>query len=188
MGHDVLVATSDDPSDDELCWELQKYKINFYRGDLNNVLERFCGAVEDLSDSDVVVRLTADNVVPDGALIDNLLKFYTKNDCEYAFCNGDASRLPYGVSVEIFKVEHLRFANRNASSLLDLEHVTTYLKKKLEVSTYVENTNIYYSDIRATVDYIEDYEFMKYCCEKISDIILINYLDFVKVLAQNYVR
>ena len=71
-GGDVLVATSSDPSDDRLASEFERHGIRVFRGPLDDVLSRYELATADLPDDCIVVRLTADNVVPDGELVEEL--------------------------------------------------------------------------------------------------------------------
>ena len=65
----ITVLTSNDKSDDYLCWLLKKQKIDFYRGSLNNVKKRFLDYAKKNHDNDIVVRLTADNILVDKKII-----------------------------------------------------------------------------------------------------------------------
>ena len=98
-GRKLLVVTSNEKTDDVLCSELEKYKVDYYRGSLDNVLDRFVSAMKDLSDKTIVFRLTADNIFPDGDLLDKLEKEFINLKLKYLACNGYESGLPYGVSV-----------------------------------------------------------------------------------------
>ena len=60
------MATSDRPEDDVIAETVADAGIECVRGPLDDPLRRFAIAATDLDDEDVVVRLTADNVVPDG--------------------------------------------------------------------------------------------------------------------------
>src|SRR5947209_12866404 len=62
-GHCTILATSDQSSDDTLAANARNYGIEVFRGPMDNVLSRFFLATANLSDDDVLVRLTADNVV-----------------------------------------------------------------------------------------------------------------------------
>ena len=64
---DLIVATSDEKSDDELVHALSKTGILSYRGSLENVLERFIDLIEihKMREDDVIIRLTADNPIVD---------------------------------------------------------------------------------------------------------------------------
>src|SRR5690606_35454039 len=56
----VVVCTSTDPSDDVLCAFLEKEGIDFYRGDLHNVLNRYLKTAEEFNIENIV-RITGDN-------------------------------------------------------------------------------------------------------------------------------
>jgi len=61
-GRKVIVVTSKDSSDDDLVALLELRKLNYYRGDLNNVLDRTVQSLVEYQDETIVVRLTADNI------------------------------------------------------------------------------------------------------------------------------
>ncbi|NOU22556.1 MAG: hypothetical protein HOO93_12385 [Methyloglobulus sp.] len=153
----VLVVTSVDPSDDALCGLLKFYDIKFYRGSLNNTLDRYVSALTDFDDNTIVFRLTADNVFPDGLLIDELERELLDRKLDYLACNGDESGLPYGMSVEVTYLKHLRDANKNTSSAFDLEHVTPYIKRLKGGAYFKKYHSLQKGTYRCTVDTFDDY-------------------------------
>ena len=98
------------------------------RGPLDDPLRRFAIATADLADDDVVVRLTADNVVPDGDLV-SLLAAEVTGSAAYVRVGGDDPALPYGVAGEAFTVRALREADKEATDPADREHVTPYVRR-----------------------------------------------------------
>ena len=58
----LILVTSDEPSDDALNEIVLKHGFEIYRGDKNKVIKRFYDALKTLHlhDEDVVVRLTVD--------------------------------------------------------------------------------------------------------------------------------
>ena len=64
-GRSVIVATSRETSDDGLVALLQSYGLKYFRGSLENTLDRIVKALVAYDDQTVVFRLTADNVFPD---------------------------------------------------------------------------------------------------------------------------
>lgn len=56
---DVLVATSDRSTDDSIVNECRRIDVAWFRGNEEDVLERFAGAAQS-ADASVCVRLTAD--------------------------------------------------------------------------------------------------------------------------------
>jgi spore coat polysaccharide biosynthesis protein SpsF (cytidylyltransferase family)/aryl-alcohol dehydrogenase-like predicted oxidoreductase len=182
-GRKLLVVTSNEKTDDVLCSELEKYKVDYYRGSLDNVLDRFVSAMKDLSDKTIVFRLTADNIFPDGELLDKLEKEFIDLNLKYLNCNGlTKSGLPYGVSVELMRLEHLREASENTSLEYDLEHVTPYIRR-----TYGENYYSHYKDLllgnyRATIDTFNDYIKIAKVFESIDNPINVSWKDLSKKL------
>lgn len=159
-GGDVVVATSTDPSDDLLAGKLAEHSIKFVRGPLNDVLERFTLATADLAEQDLVVRLTADNVVPDGAFIDRLLGEFRASKCDYLGTHSPLDGLPYGLSAEVFSVSVLREAAAAARTIVEREHVTPWIRahgtsRDVDPSLFVPGQR--YDYLRCTIDSLDDY-------------------------------
>ncbi len=106
-----MVATSEEPSDDALVEILGRHGIRVVRGPLEDVLARYALAAAGLSDEAIVVRLTADNVVPDGVLVEELVAAFAESGAEYLSEASPQSRLPYGLGGEVFSVATLRKAH-----------------------------------------------------------------------------
>lgn len=154
-GLETVVATSVDPSDDVLAAELTRSGISFVRGSLNEVLARYRDATADMAQDDVCVRVTADNVFPDGAFLGVLLDEFMREGCDYL---NNSQTLPYGLGAEIFTVGALRGAAAAATSEYDLEHVTPWIKRHCACRTSANDFgfgNI--RSLRCTVDTFADY-------------------------------
>ena len=93
-GREVIVATSCERSDDALAELLTRHGVRCVRGSLNNTLQRFLSALEVYEADTLVFRLTADNVFPDGALLDEIERDFVKRELDYLCCNGEVSGLP----------------------------------------------------------------------------------------------
>jgi spore coat polysaccharide biosynthesis protein SpsF (cytidylyltransferase family)/aryl-alcohol dehydrogenase-like predicted oxidoreductase len=153
----VLVATSVEDEDDVLCETLKSYGIQFYRGSLQNTLERMVNAVESYDDETIFIRLTADNVFPDGQLIDEIENDFHARSLEYLCCNGAPSGLPYGMSVEVTRLKHLREAATSTPSQQDQEHVTPYIIRKFGATYFEKYKSLGKGHYRCTVDLYDDY-------------------------------
>ena len=66
--------------DDYLAQVLKKNKVNFFRGETNNVLSRFKKISSDMNPEDILVRVTADNPVVDGIFIKQLIAVFCKKN------------------------------------------------------------------------------------------------------------
>jgi len=156
-GHKVIVVTSRETSDDALCDVLKHWNVDHYCGELENTLKRFVDALDGLPDDHIIVRLTGDNVFPDGSFIDELLEDFAARDLSYLGCGGEASGLPYGVSVEVTRAGYLREANRQAETAFDREHVTPKVIERFGRALFEGYGSWGMSQYRCTVDTLDDY-------------------------------
>lgn len=159
----LVIATSRDPSDDKLADEVLQAGVSVFRGDLNDVLERFraCAANEQ---ADVVVRLTGDCPFVDPELIDELVEAFHKGNWDYLSNSADDQHLtvPDGFDVEVFRASLLELASAQARLPSEREHVTPWMRSPaagLRWRHYRHHpVRPYY---RVTVDDSNDYEVVK---------------------------
>lgn len=156
-GHQVIVVTSREPSDDLLCCELDSWGVGCFRGDLENTLKRCVDALQGKPDEQIVVRLTGDNVLPDGGFIDSMIEDFETRNVVYLCCGGESSGLPYGVSAEVTRVGYLREAHRETESVFDREHVTPWIIAKYGRNYFEKYQKLGMGQYRCTVDTLDDY-------------------------------
>jgi spore coat polysaccharide biosynthesis protein SpsF (cytidylyltransferase family) len=155
-GHETLAATSNDPSDDELAGKYLSAGIRVFRGPLDDVLARYYLAAAELPDDCIVIRLTGDNVVPDGAFVGDVASAFANGTCEYLA----APPHPCGLGCEAFSAATLRLAHRTATSPADREHVGLWMKRncKSRVHSPLAMAGEHYSALRCTLDDQKDYQ------------------------------
>lgn len=156
-GLPVKVVTSIDPSDDLLCDALDRNNLNYFRGSLDNVLQRFNDAVASYSDDTRIIRLTADNVLPDGEFLEELKGVFDPQCIDILRCDPNLSKIPYGISAEITTVGWLRKANLNASDEYQREHVTPYIYKNGVSNFFTSKATSGDARLRVTIDTFDDY-------------------------------
>lgn len=156
-GRQVIVATSLEWSDDGLASLIQSHGLRCYRGSLENTLDRFVNALYGYDDETIVFRLTADNVFPDGLLLDELEAEFLKKGLDYLCCNGEPSGLPYGMSVEVTRLAHLREAANSDVDTHDQEHVTPYVIRKFGRTYFEKYRHLRKGHYRCTIDCLDDY-------------------------------
>ncbi len=158
----VIVATSDEATDDITAKKLDLLSIDYYRGDLNNVLKRFLDASKKY-DPKNIIRITADNPLMDARVIDELINLYERNEVDYSMFTNAI----YGLSAEVFSYKSLLQANENARNDYDKEHVTPYIQDKLKVNNTDINEKYKQPNLSVTIDTLEDYiqmqNFYLYC-------------------------
>jgi spore coat polysaccharide biosynthesis protein SpsF len=126
---EVIVATTTDPSDNTIVRACQKLGVALYRGNLQDVLDRFYQAAL-IHNADVIVRLTGDCPLIDPLLIDEVVTALTQNKVDFA-CNRlpppFSRTYPIGLDVEVCTFTALEIAWRDAKKKHEREHVLPYL-------------------------------------------------------------
>ncbi|PWW11552.1 aldo/keto reductase [Mangrovibacter plantisponsor] len=179
-GRKVIIATSDQSTDDEIELCAKHYGITCVRGSLNDTLARFAKAVKDYPPETRIFRLTADNILPDGSLLDDMESQYIISSTDYMVCDNIGSNVPYGVSAELMRVEHIINANKNANSDDEREHVTPYIRNHFKVKYYEPKKIIGFSNYRCTIDTFDDYLSVKKIFTINDDIISMSLYDIIK--------
>ena len=163
----TTILTSLDKTDDYLYYLLKKNKLNCYRGDLSNVKKRFLSFTKNFKNEDIIVRLTADNIFIDKNLVKFLVQQLINKKKNYLFINNKFSNLPYGISLEAFKYSY--FKNNKNFSKLDKEHVTYSFDKSKQNSIKLNNEKKIWKKLNLSIDYLENYQFIKKIFKKIKN-------------------
>lgn len=156
----LLVATSVEPSDDQIAQLCAKHAIDCFRGSLEDVLDRFYQAVERHNPGHVV-RITGDCPLIDPEIIDQTIELHLRGQYDYT-SNCLERTYPHGLDVEVFTAASLEAAWREAALPYEREHVTPYLKEHPELFKIGSLKNsVDLSHLRWTVDYESDYVLVK---------------------------
>ena len=164
----IIVATTDLQEDDIICKQLDSKQIEFYRGSSDDVLDRYYQCAKKYS-IDIIVRITADNPLVDPTIVDEVIKKYVNQKCDFA-SNTIKRTFPYGTEVEVFSFNSLKKTWDNAKKPSEREHVTPFmynLKNKFHLEN-LENDNDF-SFFRYTVDRIEDLKLVKEIIRNIQE-------------------
>lgn len=149
----LIVATSIDASNDELCYYLDKDGINYFRGSEDDVLERFFLAASKFN-ANIIVRLTADCPFIDPNQIDTFIQKLIVESADYV---GSGETFAEGLDVEVFTFKALSEAHKKAKKPSEREHVTQYFhNNKDHFKTVVIENIVDDSKYRITVDEEED--------------------------------
>ena len=152
----IVIATTQKST--KLINFLRKKKIEYFVGSETNVLNRYYKAAIKYK-ADNIVRITADGILADGNLIDEFIKKYEIKNVDY-LSNTEPVSYPDGLDIEIFNFKSLKFANFN-SKKYDKEHVTPFIRNHKKFKKLNILNNIDYSNLRLTLDELEDYDNLK---------------------------
>jgi len=156
----LIVATSNDRSDNDiesLCINIQ---IPCFRGSLDDVLDRFYQTAL-LYKPEHVARLSGDCPLIDPEIIDKVINFYFEGDFDYATNSMAPYTFPDGLDVEVFSFSVLEKVWHEAILPSHREHVTPFVRQHPEmfkVGHYKNEEDL--SHLRWTVDEPEDFEFV----------------------------
>ncbi len=162
---EVVVATSDQPSDEPIRRFCTDAKISFFAGSETDVLDRFYRTALEFN-GNPLLRITADCPFVDPQVVSHLITLYGSGYYDHVGVATGAGalfmhqgRFPDGLDAECFSFDALERAWREASHPLDREHVTPYIWRNKELfrggSLY---SNQDYSHLRWTVDNAADFE------------------------------
>ena len=157
-GLQVILATSDRDIDDMLANIALDAGLAVFRGDAENVRRRFLMASKDLSDDAIIVRLTADNMVPDGAFLEEQIGCFIQSGRAYQSVEMVWQNPPYGLAAEIMRLGALRSLASQIDTPEDREHVTWSFQ--LHDRSCLQPKNIFSakdSAVRCTMDSFDDY-------------------------------
>lgn len=167
----VVVLTSDSKRDDELVAHLINNKIQWFRGDENNVYKRYRNYFESISlRPDYFFRICGDNPFIEPTFLDdlsNIIVLDEQGESDY-FSHIDAKGTPsilthYGFFGELIKTESFLSARSLIRDDKDKEHVTPIFYGSEHFSPqFIEMDKLLNNNpLRLTFDTREDLEIVK---------------------------
>lgn len=164
----LVVATSIDATDDPLAQACVAMGLSVFRGDLNDVLGRFCGALGDYPAATAVIRLTADCPLTDWQVIDDLIALHHAQDADYSSNTLPARTYAHGLDAEVIRPVALLRADRESRDPYEREHVTPFLyRRPHEHRISSLSCSPSFAHLRWTVDFPEDLAFVRDVYERL---------------------
>ena len=158
----LVVATSDERTDDVLADVLQGAGVEVFRGSLDDVLGRYIGALQAKGPAEHVVRLTGDCPLTDWQVIDAVIDKHLETGADYTANTWGRRTFPKGLDVDVVKSQVLEDAAARASDPYEREHVLPYIYRHPErysLQGYDQAADE--GELRWTVDLPEDFEFVR---------------------------
>lgn len=161
----LIVATTTESQDDPIVEICEDNDIECFRGHPTDLLDRHY-RVALKSGAEAVVKIPSDCPLIDPAVIDKVLNFYLENQGTLDFVsNLHPATFPDGNDVEIMPFEILEIAQTEAKKDFEREHTTPFIwdnPKRFRIGNVVMDNGLNLSMThRFTIDYLEDYEFIK---------------------------
>jgi spore coat polysaccharide biosynthesis protein SpsF len=167
----IVIATSEEPSDDVIEQEALHIGVPCFRGSLTNLLDRHYQAAKKYN-ADTVLKIPSDCPLIDPRIIDQALDYYFANRGSFDFVSDlHPATFPDGNDVEIMTMACLEKTWGEAQKPLELEHTTPYIwenPEKFRMGNVLWDTELDYSmSHRFTIDYEADYLFIKRVFEEL---------------------
>jgi len=156
----LVIATSNDKSDDDFAKFGSELGIEIFRGSLSNVHSRFISIINLHPEYEHIVRLTGDCPLTMANLLDSALETFSSNNFEY-MSNCIEPTFPDGLDIEIFTRNAFQRMSSMELTSSEEEHVTSKFREKefgFVIGEFRNDINL--SALRWTVDYKGDYDFV----------------------------
>ncbi|MFT4221623.1 cytidylyltransferase domain-containing protein [Dysgonomonas sp.] len=164
----IILATSIHPENDKLVEIAKQAQVEIYRGDENNVLNRFISAAKQFQVKKII-RICSDNPFLDMEELDSLMRFIQSNKYDYDYVSYNVNEKPsilshFGFWTEYVKLEALEKTNQLISDKYYQEHVTNYIYSHIDIFNIklIDANDITKgrNDIRMTLDTREDFDIL----------------------------
>jgi spore coat polysaccharide biosynthesis protein SpsF len=161
---ELVVATTGDPSDDPVRGLCRTLDVQCYSGHPTDLLERHYRAAVSAR-ADEVVKIPSDCPLIDPAVIDRVLAFSAQHRGTLDFVsNLHPASYPDGNDVEVMPFGVLEEAWHEATRPFEREHTTPFIWERparYRIGNVEWETGNYSMTHRWTVDYAEDYAFVR---------------------------
>lgn len=155
----IVIATTADRRDDCIEKFCKENKVDFFRGDENDVLDRYYQAAK-IYKADPVIRITSDCPVIDPRVIDKAISIYLENRDSLDYVRN--SLYPRGLDTEVFSFCALERTWKEAQKDYQREHVTIYMYENAGTfKVHIMKNEKDLSHLRWTVDEDKDLKLVR---------------------------
>lgn len=154
----IVISTSVEPTDDPIIEYCQQNGLNYFRGSLDNVSERFLNCAL-ANNFDYTTRINGDNIFVDISLLEKMTNIAKSGQYEL-ISNLKNRTFPKGMSIEIVRTKYYEGRYKNFTTPDDFEHVTLNLYQNEEADKYFYVLNDICPDaggIQLAIDTKEDF-------------------------------
>lgn len=178
---EIVVATSTKPADDVIVEECQRIAVKFFRGEEDDVLDRYYRCAL-WAGAGAVVRITSDCPLIDPDVTDETIHAFLTHHPDYA-SNALERTYPRGLDTEIMTMKALATARRDADEPYQRAHVTPFIYEHPRWFTLLAVEGFRdYSHYRWTLDTSEDLALIRALYERMNNQDDFSWLDLVKLL------
>ena len=167
---EIVVATTQNKSDDKIVNFAIKEGVNFFRGSESDVLSRVIGAAESQK-ADLIIQITGDCPIIDPKIIELTIRTFLANNVDYV-SNSEVRSYPDGMDNAVFSLDTLRRSSLMTSNKLDREHVTLHIRKNPQLFSKINllaHPDLHWPSLGLTLDEIDDFYLLNKILEYFKD-------------------
>ena len=124
MVEKIVVATTNEDSDNPVADYCVSNNIDYYRGSLEDVLDRYYQAAK-IYHADPILRITGDCPVIDPVVVDAVITGYLSGEYD---CYGLGGEFPDGLDCTVFSFSAIEKSWKEAKLQSEREHVGPYIE------------------------------------------------------------
>jgi spore coat polysaccharide biosynthesis protein SpsF len=163
----VVVATTVNPQDDQTENMACSLGVPVFRGDEDDVLDRFYRALE-MFPANTIIRATADNPLLHTATLDAMIEAHVAGGYDHT---GGGGAIPLGLTAEVVSSSAIQIAWSQAREKPHREHVTPHIythPEKFRLFSVPASPAISGRNYRLTVDTADDLDLMRAIYERLA--------------------
>jgi spore coat polysaccharide biosynthesis protein SpsF len=165
----LVVATSNDISDDPIEKLCKANGFSCFRGPLDDVMQRFILVGQEYG-IDYLVRVGGDDPLIDPLCCNALIDIHLKDSFDFIYAS-NRSGWPYGCAAELIRRASLEEIHRKTSEKLYLEHIIPYFfdhPEEYRIHRAKGPAGINRPDYCFSVDYPEDMDLVRTIFKKLA--------------------
>ena len=186
----IIVCTTDLPSDEPLVKLCEREKIKYFRGNNEDVLQRFLDCATHFG-TDIIVDVEGDKIYTDPKFVDSIVEQMEEEGMDF-LTGGTSDKfdptdhfihgiIPAGIKTSILKkICDLKITKNTETGYKEFFTRYDFINYKF----IILNSKISYSkNIRLTLDYAEDYNLAKIIFKKLGN--KFGFEDIIKLFKKN---
>ncbi len=166
--NEIVISTGDYKTNNEICDFASTNNIQLFIGSENDLIDRLYNTAL-THNADAIVRITADCPLVDPKIVDMLVTKFLENNQQYDIVtNCEIRTFPHGLDIEVISTKTLKKLWEEIKESELREWFPFYIQKnhaEFKIFNIININN--QSKLRWTLDYPEDYEFLKHIYENL---------------------
>ena len=181
-----LIAAVPDNSTNQILRDcLTRFKIPYFQGSEDKLLDRFSSGLKNYDRQKIIVRISADNFIADCDLIKKIVNEFVERKLNYLSASGPGSGLPrWGTGIEVFRKHTLDETVNNVKNNSERISLTNLMKKINGNNISLQFRDLNLMNNRITIDTFDDYIYANKILSNFDDLINASWVDLLNKISK----